>query len=450
VRVLHVPYCFYPDAVGGTEVYVYELAKELTTLGVDSLVAAPGAGPARYFHDDIEVHRYAVPSDIADVENLYGEGWPEATAAFARLLDQVTPTTVHFHSFTPGASVLALRECHARRMPTVFTYHTPTATCARGTLLRWGRVVCDGMLDQSRCARCVLHSKGVPRALGAILGRVPPPVSRRLRLRPTGRFWTALGLPYLVERRLGVIRSFLSEVDSIVVPCDWAWDLLQRNAVPRQKLFHCRQGLRFPVVASRSAVSDESGPLRLVFVGRAHPTKGLAVVIAALRARPELNAQLAAFAIVPAEDEPHFNVLRSAADGDARIRFHPPIWDRGALLLELAKHDYLVAPSLWLETGPMVVLEAWAAGLPVIGSRLGGLAELIRDGFNGLLVAPGDVRAWQRCLERLVDDRPLLAKLRQGVTPPRTMAVVAEEMVSLYSRLGSGRLPRDQSDLTWR
>jgi glycosyltransferase involved in cell wall biosynthesis len=451
MRVLHVPYCFYPDPVGGTEVYVYELAKELTAHGIESVVAAPGDRPARYSHDGLEVHRYAVPMHVADVGSLYGEGWPEAAVAFAGILDRVQPAAVHFHSFTAGASVLALRECQAKRIPTVFTYHTPTATCLRGTLLRWGREVCDGRLDQSRCTRCVLHSRGVPRALAALLGRVPPAVSRQWRLRPTGRLWTALGLPHLVDLRLRAIRAFLDGVEGIVVPCDWAMDVLRRNAVPADKLFPCRQGIRPGGEVPRLARVDKSAPLRLVFVGRADWTKGFAIAIDALRASPDLNARLTGFVAAPAHDEAPLDTLRAAAANDPRIRLHPPIWDRSALLTELAQYDYLVAPSLWLETGPMVVLEARAVGVPTIGSRLGGLAELIRDGVDGLLLPPGDVRAWQRCLERVVGDRALLETLRRGIAPPRTMAVVAREMASLYRRVAS-RSPKsgDRPDWTLR
>jgi glycosyltransferase involved in cell wall biosynthesis len=266
---------------------------------------------------------------------------------------------------------------------------------------------------------------------------VPPGISGRLRLRATGRLWTALGLPCLVHARLRAIRTFLEAVDAIVVPCDWASDLLERNAVPAGKVFRCRQGLRLPREVHRSRVSERSGPVRFVFVGRAHPDKGLSVVLDALRARPELNALLAAYVVTQAGDEPHLAALRSRVGSDPRIRLLPPIWDRTALLSELARHDCLVVPSVWLETGPMVALEAWAAGLPVIGSRLGGLAELIHDGVDGLLVEPGDVQAWRRCLETLVASRSYLATLQVAVRRPRSMATVAEEMSWLYERLGA-------------
>jgi glycosyltransferase involved in cell wall biosynthesis len=170
------------------------------------------------------------------------------------------------------------------------------------------------------------------------------------------------------------------------------------------------------------------------------------LVIEALRARPGLRVQLTAFAAASTDDGVHLEALRAAAARDPRILLCSPIWGRPELLAELSRHHYLVVPSLWLETGPMVVLEARAAGVPVIGSRLGGLAELIRDGVDGLLLPPGDVHAWRSGLERVVSDFTLFETLRRSIVPPRTMTAVAEEMAGLYNRVASGAAAADVAD----
>jgi glycosyltransferase involved in cell wall biosynthesis len=96
--------------------------------------------------------------------------------------------------------------------------------------------------------------------------------------------------------------------------------------------------------------------------------------------------------------------------------------------------DLNAVPSLWLETGPLVVLEAKAAGLPIIGSRLGGIAELVREPEDGMLVPPGDVMAWARAIKAMVYNRPT-----QAVSPTaakvRTMREVASDMAALYNSL---------------
>jgi glycosyltransferase involved in cell wall biosynthesis len=94
--------------------------------------------------------------------------------------------------------------------------------------------------------------------------------------------------------------------------------------------------------------------------------------------------------------------------------------------------DFVVVPSRWLETGPLVVLEAFAAGTPVLGARLGGIAELVSDDVDGVLVAPDDAPAWALTLASLANDPTRVARLRAGVRPPRTMDEVGCEMALLY------------------
>jgi glycosyltransferase involved in cell wall biosynthesis len=68
-----------------------------------------------------------------------------------------------------------------------------------------------------------------------------------------------------------------------------------------------------------------------------------------------------------------------------------------------ADMDVLVVPSTWYENTPFVVLEAFAAGVPVIASDLGGLGEIVSE-QNGLLFAAGDPRALRRRIEQVAGD----------------------------------------------
>src|SRR5262249_41591330 len=126
--------------------------------------------------------------------------------------------------------------------------------------------------------------------------------------------------------------------------------------------------------------------------------------------------------------------LERLVGGDPRIRLRSGIRQGQAIEL-LRAYDILAAPARGLETGPLVVLEAFAAGIPVVGSRLGGIAELVRDGVDGLLVEPGAVEAWAQAIGRLQDDHDLLDRLRAGVRPPRTMDDVVDDMLTLYEGL---------------
>jgi glycosyltransferase involved in cell wall biosynthesis len=183
--------------------------------------------------------------------------------------------------------------------------------------------------------------------------------------------------------------------------------------------------------------------LRLAYVGRLHPTKGMDVVLRALAASQDLRLTLDVYGVAQdADGERYRDELRTLGASDPRVRFQAPLVpDR--VVETLSSYDATVVPSQWLETGPLTVLESFAAGTPVIGSNLGGIAELVAHDRDGWLVRPADSDAWAAALRRLSTDRALLGRLRAGVRPPRSTDDVARDMVAVYEAI----VPRPTSGL---
>ena len=71
-------------------------------------------------------------------------------------------------------------------------------------------------------------------------------------------------------------------------------------------------------------------------------------------------------------------------------------------------------------------------GTPVVGTRIGGLAELVEDGVNGRLVPPGDVNALTSMLQGIIDSPSAIDRWRENVPAARTMADVADDYLTLY------------------
>jgi glycosyltransferase involved in cell wall biosynthesis len=443
MKVIHVPFCFAPDPVGGTEVYVAGLARELQELGVDAVVAAPSDTSRVYTVDGLKVRRFATRSDVTDVSQLYGDGDILAATEFATVVNQEMPDVVHLHAFTPAVSLMLVRAVKSFGVPVVFTYHTSTVSCQRGTLLLWGKSVCDGRLDVSRCAGCTLNGLGMPRASAAIVGGLPPNIGHWLEVWGLQRgIWTALRMSDLVNRRHAAFRKMAHEVNHIVAVCNWVYDLLLLNGVPAPKVSISRQGVSSaphqttaPLIFS---IEEESREMRVAFVGRLDATKGLHVLIDAFRIITTLNISLHVYGIVQssANDE-YRNKMLALSSGDRRITFHDPI-PPSEVVARLRHYDLLAVPSQWMETGPMVVLEAFAAGIPVLGWNLGGISEIVRHRVDGLLIDPGPVTRWADTLRRLTKDTKLRTQLKAGVRPPRTGLDVAREMFALYNSILAG------------
>jgi glycosyltransferase involved in cell wall biosynthesis len=131
-------------------------------------------------------------------------------------------------------------------------------------------------------------------------------------------------------------------------------------------------------------------------------------------------------------DDEDVRRFRRLSRNDARVRFEPAV-PPAEVPRVLESYDVLICPSLALEGGPTVALEAHAVGTPVIGSRLGGLAEIVEDGVNGLLMPPGDAEALARAMERvLTDGGSTLERFRNRLPKPRTMDDIVEDYLRIY------------------
>jgi glycosyltransferase involved in cell wall biosynthesis len=450
VKVVQVPFCFYPDAVGGTEIYVASLARLLKDEhGCDVVIAAPGGRSENYTHQDLPVHRFAVSNEVGDVSELYDEGNELAAREFEKILDQEHLDIVHLHAFTRGVSLKIVRAAKAKQIPVVFTYHTPTVTCTRGTMMRWGRIPCDGEMLGRRCTACTLQGLGLNRLVATSLASMPHWLRGTwAKTKKSGGVWTAVRMRELVESRHHTTQALLAEVDHIVAVCDWVRDVLIRNGVPANKITLCRQGIERATLDEDGRSKMEDGgadvfpkrftkerPLRLVYFGRLDPTKGVHVLIEALQLGESLPVTLDIYGNSQGESGAAYaDRLQKLAMGDGRVEFKASVPSE-KVIPTIRGYDAVVVPSHWLETGPLVVLEAFAAGIPVIGSNLGGIAELVNEGVNGYLVNGTGAEEWYNTLKRLCADSGALTRLDRSIGRPPTMSAVAQTMVRLYQGL---------------
>lgn len=438
MRVLQTLGWYFPDSVGGTEVYVAGLCSELIQRGIDIRIAAPrNDSPAVHeVIDGVPAFRYPVFSERTQSQ-IEGSRPHGGFDSFQTWIDQQQADIYHQHSITYGCNVHHLRAARAAGMRTVLTVHTPGILCLRGTMLRNGATVCDGEIIVSRCASCWLQSKGSPSVLTSLLSHVPPALSSGMRR--WGRMGTAMAATSLASGHRSALQEAIAQADKVVAVCQWLYDALLGNGVSQDKLVLSRQGI-FHAHADSPQVRPAKDALVIGFLGRGDPVKGVAVLVAAVRQLPRtlpIRLQLHVVESNEVAARDYLSAARQLGCDDERIEFLPALAP-AAVPAFLAGIDVLAVPSQWLETGPLVVLEAFAAGVPVVGSALGGIAELVRHGENGLLVQHDDVAAWAAAIRGLCADAALLETLRRGIGSVRTMADAAQDMHGLYAALTNG------------
>jgi glycosyltransferase involved in cell wall biosynthesis len=438
--VLHVPYTYFPDASGGTEVYVRALAQQLGARGYPSAVAAPGAAPAAYVDGGLPVYRF--PSDVRPrLELAYGVPDEIAAEGFEAIVAQARPDIVHLHALTGAVSERLVDVAHAAGARVVFTYHTPTASCSRGTLMLFGKTPCDGVIESKRCTACALSGLGVPQILAHVAAAIPDAVyTPAMALAGHSKLLSMLQTPRLIGGSGRRFLDFVGKVDHVVAVSQWVSEVLKRNGVPAEKITLSRHGIGMSDNTPRPMrPHDQAEPLKIAYFGRIDRTKGPDLLVRALKIIPGANVRIDIFAIrQSAEPDRDYEWLETQARQDRRVNLRVSISPDKVIGL-MTEYDLIAVPSRWQEAGPLVALEAFAAGVPVLGANLGGIAELVRDGVDGILVASDDPVAWAATIRQLADDRHAIGVMRTKIAPPRTMDGPADDMAKLYAHI----LPRE-------
>jgi glycosyltransferase involved in cell wall biosynthesis len=177
--------------------------------------------------------------------------------------------------------------------------------------------------------------------------------------------------------------------------------------------------------------------LRVGYLGQIAELKGVHVLIEAVRRMPD--ARLRVWVYGDLQRFPTYTArLKRLIASDARIELAGAYQGPEALTRVLAGLDVIVVPSLWYENSPNVILEAFAHGTPVVVSDLGGMAELVRDGDNGLRFKPGDAGSLAQRLQRLLDEPGLLPKLRAD-NLIKSVAQEMDELEAIYRQVVAGK-----------
>ena len=203
----------------------------------------------------------------------------------------------------------------------------------------------------------------------------------------------------------------LRRVDHLVCPSAYLASLAVSWGVPEEHVTMLpNPAPNLPELASREELRERLGFVRptLAFAGRITKQKALGVALEAL-------AELDGVDLVVAGDGPDLDDVRrqTMALGLAdRVSFTGALSRQGVLELFRAA-DASVLSSAW-ENFPHTVVEALAAGTPVIATAVGGVAEVVRDEVNGLLVPPGDAAALAAAIRRFLADGALASRLRDA------------------------------------
>lgn len=329
-----------------------------------------------------EVHLFQadnrqIGSALSQVKTALGVTYSRASRdAFTRWLEEVRPDVVHAHNLFPLLSPSIYDSCLRAKVPVVQTLHNFRITCAGAMLMREGQV-CEacitGSAFQGALHGCYRKSRvaSLPVAFSIAHHRRRDTWNRKVDL-----FIALTGFAKSRFMASGIEQS------RIVVKPNFTWDPLDGVAEP---------------------LSAPKRP-RALFVGRLSEEKGLRTL---LKAWENVEFDLAIVGDGPLRPE-----LEKSLPSNVQLlgrKSGREVSD------EMSRSSFLVLPSEWYEGFPMVLVEAFAHGLPVIASRIGSLSELVEPELSGFHFDPRDTEGLSRLARRLGSESQLMGKLRQGV-----------------------------------
>jgi glycosyltransferase involved in cell wall biosynthesis len=284
-------------------------------------------------------------------------------AAFDKVLTETKPDLVHCHNVYGRLSTSILAVAKKRNIPTVLTVHDYKVVCPSYVALKNGKP-CSACVDGGyyRCAVNRCHK-----------GQL------------------AASMVYSIEAYWARLTGNYGAVAAFLCPSHFIAGLLRQSGIDEKRV----------VYHANCVEPDNYSPSYegqyVLSVGRLSHEKGLPTFLESM-----LGTKIP---VRVAGTGPMEGSLREMAEKDGGsivLEGHC----EGTRLAELYRNAaFVVVPSEWYENAPMSILESFAYGKPVIGTRIGGIPELITEGKHGYLVDPGAKDQLRSAIYRLWNDR---------------------------------------------
>jgi len=440
LRILFVVHGFPPQTLAGTEIYTLNLIRELRDRH-DIAVLHRVQDPSRENYSLGEDEFDRIP--VFQIVNNLDYGGIEETVVnekveekFRWVLDHFRPDIVHFQHCL-HLSVSLVSAARARGIPAVVTLHDYWFICPKVQLIRPDRKVCRTSKPGLVCVGCSTNPRPAIRVARALRAVAPPLMeagiaayARLVRRVPRLRRRMLLDAAAL-RTRLDAVRRHLDAASMLVSPSQFLKDRYVRYGFATHRILFSRNGLATKGLERVRKVPSRK--VRFAFTGSLLWYKGVDVLLRAFQSVDSNRAELAIWGDYEKNPEArrHFEEELRPIECSPSVRFMGAFRndDLGAVY---AQTDVLVVPSIWYENSPLTIQEAFAARTPVIASRLGAMKDLVRDGVNGLLFAPGDPADLAARMQRIVEEPRLLDRLRKGIPGVKTIGVNAVELEALY------------------
>ena len=353
------------------------------------LLRAHGVETKTYIRDNAEIAQAGLAGKVTTALNV---SWSSRSYdEVLRLIEQHRPDLVHAHNTFPLLTPSIYSACSKRRIPVVQTLHNFRLICPAATLFREGRVceLClNGGLRNSLIHRCYRNS-----------------------------FLGTAALYWMLKRNRAN-SVYDKKITRFIALTEFAKSKLIQGGLPAERIVVKPNFVVDPPTAGDGRSGD------VVYVGRLSEEKGLRMLLAAWGKVNDVALKIYGDGPIRGELE------AIAREKNLRVQFFGAV-GKSEVIKAMREAISIIVPSLWYEGFPMVVLESYACGTPVLASRIGSLDEVVAEGRTGLKFEAGNPDSIADVVQRFVSERGLQKSLRQGARAEFDEKYTAEANVHL-------------------
>jgi glycosyltransferase involved in cell wall biosynthesis len=392
MRILKVIHGFPPDYMAGSEVYSYHLVKELLKQNIETFVFTrvenefdDNYKTYREKYEDIDILRVNKPKkDYLYEDKFYDENIDKI---FKDYLTEVKPDIVHIGHLS-HLSTNIIRVIKEHNIPIVYTIHDFWLFCIKGQMINQKGEICSTP-STSNCLACSNYVVDEQK----------------------------------IKNSFSHMKKMIDLIDIFISPSHTLRNFLIEQGVDSNLVKYLKYGFNNQKITYNKKVFTQKSKINFGFMGRVIPTKGIKVLVDTFRELPK--QQLSIYGGIGAQKRflETDNIIFKGG------------YDNNIINDVLNDIDVLIVPSTWYENAPLVIQEAFLAGVPVITSNIGGMSELVEDGINGFTFEVGDSQELKVLITKIVDNPTLLNNLKNSRESVVDIEDDVKEIIKIYKRL---------------
>ncbi len=365
----------------------------------------------------------------------------EIESLFLRILDEEKPDLIHFHELESLCGSL-LSIARIKKIPYVVDIHNYWYLCHQGELTNMAGSVCSDFLKGKKCVNCysqyrnsrlgwmyVGYVRNTP--LGKLTEKLARVIYRQIARREKSLKKPSSFPPSLFYNRREFFVKELSKAPIVIFPSQRVKDIYSKYGVsPHRSFVIMALNTTFSHIKPKELPRQPKDKVVFGYVGRVVEAKGVHLILDAVEQLRDLDG-LFVVSIFGGGDEVYIENLKKRAKNMKSVEFKGH-YSQDEIQSVLDSIDIAIMPSIWEDCAPIVINELKFSRTPLIGSKIGGIAESVKHGVNGFLFEPSNVSELASYMRKIIENPSIISSFMESLDTTFDMDKYMQNIFEVY------------------